>query len=400
MSLFNKWKFNIKIHYTWTFFSSILFLSPIITLYYKFYWLDIHDILVLTSIFTLFSTLLEIPTSTIWDTIGRVKVMKMSVLSSLFSFILIFLFPNIYIFYIAVFFSALWSALWSGTWHAKLQEDLEAASMQNQFWKVIWRLIALENIWKLFTPVVIYFVLKYFENWYRILAWLDVLAYSIWVFFVFKFIEFWKTEKYKNFNEFFISQKKVLKKAFNFLIWKNTLLFFLVLMILWNDLWYLARVLLPSLVDNWVKDFLSSYIIWFSVLAWILGNLIPQKLGEKLSWKKLFIVLIWINSILHFLAYLQVENNLILSIIFIFISFIIWIYWPTWNHIIMELTNIQEKATVRSLFLMIIWIFEAVFLFIFSFFDLKNSLLFLSIMIFISFILWIFSLFKKKKLPI
>jgi hypothetical protein len=54
------------------------------------------------------------------------------------------------------------------------------------------------------------------------------------------------------------------------------------------------------------------------------------------------------------LAYLEVENNLILSIIFILISFIIGIYGPTWNHIIMNLTNIQEKATVRSLFLMII----------------------------------------------
>jgi hypothetical protein len=77
-----------------------------------------------------------------------VKVMKFAVISSLISFIIIFLFPNIYSFYFAVFFSALWNSLWSWTGHAKLQEDLELAWKKDNFWKIIWRLIALENIWK------------------------------------------------------------------------------------------------------------------------------------------------------------------------------------------------------------------------------------------------------------
>ncbi len=104
MTLKEKWLYNLKIHYIWTFFSSFLFLAPILTLYYQFYWLTIHDIVVLSATFTLISTFLEIPTSTIGDTIGRVKVMEMSVLSSLFSIFLIFIFPNIIVFYIAVFF--------------------------------------------------------------------------------------------------------------------------------------------------------------------------------------------------------------------------------------------------------------------------------------------------------
>jgi hypothetical protein len=40
-------------------------LAPIITLYYKNFGLEIKDILILTSAFTLISSLLEIPTSTI-----------------------------------------------------------------------------------------------------------------------------------------------------------------------------------------------------------------------------------------------------------------------------------------------------------------------------------------------
>lgn len=392
-----KWLYNLKIHYIWTFFSSFLFLAPIITLYYKHFWLNISDILILSSVFTLFSSLFEIPTSTLWDTIWRVKVMKISVISSLASFIIIFLFPNIYFFYLATFFSALWNALWSWTWHAKLQEDLELSEKQNEFWKVIWRLIALENIWKLFTPVVIYFILKYFENWYRILAWLDIVSFTIAVFFVFKFIETWKIKTYKNKTDFLSIQLETFKNWLHFFLSSKKLLLFLWIMVLWDDLWYLAKVLLPNLVKNGVSDFLSSYIIWFSILAWILWNLLPQKIWDKLSWEKTFIFLIWINSILHILWSYFVDNNFILSLIFIFISFIIWIYWATWNHLLMYLSKIQEKATVRSIFLMIIWIFEAIFLFVLSFFNLKFSLLFLWITMFVAFLIWILKFTRLEK---
>jgi len=391
------WLYNLKIHYIWTFFSSVLFLVPIITLYYKNFGLEIKDILILTSVFTLISTLLEIPTSTIWDTIGRARVMRMSVLSSLLSFILIFLFPSIYIFYLAVFFSALWNALWSWTAHSHVQEAMEISGNKNNFWKIIWRLIALENIWKLITPVVIYFVLKYISNWYSVLAWLDVLFYSIWVFFVFKFTELWKVIKYNNKKDFIKSQIHTFKNASKFLFKTKNILFLLIIMIFANDLWYLSRVLLPSLVENWVDDFLSSYIIWFSVLAWILWNLLTQKLWDKFEYEKIFVFLILLNSILHFLAYFYSDNNLILSIIFIFICFVIWIYWPSWNHLVMWYTDIVEKATTRSLFLMILWIFEASLLFILSFVSLEKGLLFLAIFILIWFIIWLFSLTKEIK---
>lgn len=391
------WLYNLKIHYIWTFFSSVLFLAPIITLYYKNFWLSIQDILILTSVFTIISSLLEIPTSTIWDTIWRVKVMKFSVLSSLIFFIIIFLFPNIYSFYFAIFFSALWNALWSWTGHSKLQEDLEFSWKQKEFWKIIWRLIALQNLGKLITPFFIYFILKYFENWYNILAGLNIIFYSIWVIFVFKFIENWRIIKYNNKKEFLKSQISTFKKSFNFLFKSTNIVYLMIIMIFANDLWYLSIILLPSLVENWVKDFLSSYVIWFSILAWILWNLLPQKLWDKFSYEKVFIYLIFINSILHFLAYLFVNNNLIISLIFILISFIIWLYWPSWNHLIMWYTDILEKATTRSLFLMIIWIFEAILLFILSYISLEKWLLFLSISIFIWFIIWVYKTIKIKK---
>lgn len=108
---------------------------------------------------------------------------------------------------------------------------------------------------------MIYFVLKNFESWYRILALLDVLFFIIAVIFVFKFVEIWEVKKYINKKEFLNSQIIAFKNWINFFVKSKNILVFLLIMILWNDLWYLARVLLPNLVENWVSDFLSSYVI-------------------------------------------------------------------------------------------------------------------------------------------
>ena len=242
MSLKEDLLFNIKIHYIWTIFSSILFLWPIITLFYKLYWLDIQWIILLTAIFTVFSTVFEIPTSTLWDSIWRRIILRLSVISSMVPLLIYFFFPTIAMFYVAIIFSSLWSALWSGTGHAKLQEDLEASGKEKEFWKIIGRLIALSNIWKLCTPLIIYFILKYFNNeGYHILAGLDILFWSIAVFFVFQFREVQDINlvKWKTIKEFFRIQKTIFKKWFTFISSTKNLIYLLILMIIWNDLGYL-----------------------------------------------------------------------------------------------------------------------------------------------------------------
>jgi len=46
---------------------SFAFLSPVISLYYKFYGLEVSDIIFISSIYYFFIFLLEIPTSTLGD---------------------------------------------------------------------------------------------------------------------------------------------------------------------------------------------------------------------------------------------------------------------------------------------------------------------------------------------
>ncbi len=181
--LIKVWEKNLKIHYFWTFLISFAFLSPVITLFYQFHWLDVKDIIFISSIYYFFVFLLEIPTSTLWDNFGRVKTMIYSVVAWFIPLFIYLFLPSYKMFFVAIFFSALWQALWNGNAQAKLEDDLSAIWNKADFWKTIWKLISLTQIWKLLTPIIIYFVLKYFYNWYSILVSLDLLVW-IWVFFI------------------------------------------------------------------------------------------------------------------------------------------------------------------------------------------------------------------------
>lgn len=380
--------YNLKIHYLWTFFSSFLFLSPILTLYYHYYWLSIHQILVLSSLYFIFSALFEIPTSLLGDSFPRRYVLRLSVLCSLGAFIIYAFFPSEFNFYFAVLFSALWTSLWSWVWHSKLQEDLEAAGLENEFWKIIWHLIALQNVWKLLTPIGIYFVLKYFSNWYHILAILDVLTWIIATFFVFKFkpVKDVNYLKWKSLYEMIKYQWKVLKNSFNFIFLNKKFRQFLLVVILTTDFWYLWKIIFPDLVISGIKDYLTSFIVWFSTLAWILWNLIQSKIAKRFWYINAFKWIIFLNFCLYFLCFTFYDNNVILSSLFVLISFTIWMRYPVRNHIFMENTNIQEKATVRSLFMMFLSVLSGIFLFVSSFIPVPIILGILSMMMLIWFL--------------
>lgn len=393
------WLYNLKIHYIWTFFSSVLFLAPIITLFYSHYWLSVNGIVLLIAVETLMWTILEIPTSTIWDSIWRVRVLKYSVLASFITILIYFLFPSVFMFYIAVFFSALWRSLWSWTGQAKLQEDLEVAGMQKDFWKVIWRLIALQRIGQLVTPIVIFFILKYFSNSYQILAWLDVIFWIIAMFFVFKFREINSNNivSGKKIKEKFIIQVEILKNSFKHMKNHKWLIALLWVMIFANDLHFIWNILLPTIVANWVKDFLSSFIVWIVTLVGIIGSGINHKISDKFWLVNTLIWIIFINAILHFLSFFFFDTRFILVSLYVMITFIIWIYAPIRNHLLMNFSNINEKATVRSIFLMIVGLFEWWFLFIFSFMQIKFWILVLAIMMIISLIIWFKYLLNSKE---
>ena len=373
------WEKNLKIHYFWTFLISFTFLSPVISLFYQFYWLEVSDIIFIWSIYYFFIFLLEIPTSTFWDNLGRVKTMIYSILVSFIPLFIYLFFPSYEMFFVAIFFSALWQALWNGNAQAKLEDDLGVLWNKADFWKTIWKLISFTQVWKLLTPIIIYFILKYFDNWYTILVSLDLFVWVL-VFFVisrFKEIDDSYIVKTKWIYNSFKLHIKTITESFKYLFSSKLIVFLLISMLFWTDLYLLAKVILPIIVDYWVEDYIWSIVVWFATLSWILWSLSGSKIAWKIWWKNSFSLFILLNMIFHLLAFYFFDNKLILTILFLFITFVEFAYMPIRNHILMNLTPVRAKATIRSLFISILLLYQFILLFIFSFVEIKLSLLFI-----------------------
>jgi len=371
------WEYNLKIHYFWTFLISFAFLSPIISLYYQYYWLKVSDIIFIWSIYYFFIFLLEIPTSTLWDNLGRVKTMIYSIWAGFIPLFIYLFFPSYEMFFVAIFFSALWQALWNWNAQAKLEDDLGALWKKVDFWKTIWKLISLTQVWKLLTPVVIYFVLKYFDNSYEILVSLDLFVWVLVFLVISRFKEIddsyikktnWILNSIKLHTETIIDNTKYLYSS-------KVIIFFLISMLFWTDLYLLSKVILPVIVESWVKDYIWSIIVWFATLFWIFWSLSWSKIAWKIWWKQSFRLFIFLNMVLHFFAFLFFDNKLILIIIFLFITFVEFAYMPIWNHILMQLTPVRAKSTIRSLFISILIWYQFIVLFLFSFISINLALL-------------------------
>jgi len=393
------WEYNLKIHYFWTFLISFAFLSPVISLFYKFYGLEVSDIIFITSIYYFFIFLLEIPTSTLWDNLGRVKTMIYSVLAGFIPLLIYLFIPSYEMFFVAIFFSALWQALWNWNAQAKLEDDLGALWNKADFWKTIWKLISLTQVWKLLTPVVIYFVLKYSNNSYEILVGLDLF---IW------FLVFLVISRFKEIDDSYIKRTKWLLNSIKlhtetiletakYIYSSKVIIFFLVSMLFWTDLYLLSKVILPLIVESWVEDYIWSIVIWFATLFWILWSLSWSKIAWKIWWKESFRLLIFLNMLLHFLAFFFFDNKVILTIIFFFITFVEFAYMPIRNHILMKLTPIRAKATIRSLFISMLLLYQFIVLFLFSFISVELALIIIGFLMICAIITSRYIEFESKK---
>ena len=393
------WLQNLKIHYIWTFFSSFVFLWPIISLYYLHYNLDIGDIIFLWALYKIFLFVLEIPTSTIWDTWSKSKTMLLSAISSFFSVILYLLFPTYSVFILAVFFSALAQAFWSWTGHAKLEEDLNFAWKKDDFTKVLGQLIALLRLWTLLTPIFIFYILKNFDNWYQILAFVDVIIWWIVLFFVAKFKDL-ETKNYKDLSWWikknFLIQKDTLKESFKFLKENKKLSLFLILILLWTDWGLLAITYLPIIVDiNSIEDYFSSFFTLWVTISSIIWGILAHKISKKF-WNNLVIAILFILLwIWHILISFFNDNIYILTWIIILSTFVSVVVFTLWNGVLVKLTQKTQKSTVRSIFLSIISIYWFLILFFLSKLNINLAFLIIGIIIIFS---WIMFLFLRKKI--
>jgi len=370
------WLNNLKIHYIWTFVSSFLLLTPVLWLYYLHYGLEIKDIILITAFYNIFIAILEIPTSTLWDTWSRVKVMLLSVISIWIWILIYFFFPFYEMFFVAVFFTALWEALWSWTAHAKLEEDLKASGKKDEFWKVIWRLIALQRWGSLFAPILIFLILKFLppENSYHILAWLDILLWIFVIFFVSKFREIETDYKIKTkwLKDNLNVQLNTLKKSFKFVFWTKKITLLLLLVILWSDAWYLISIFLP-LIKTWgLADYTSSAFVWTITFFTIIWALSADKIWKKLWQNRALILLFSLKWLVYLWLFFLWWSIIFETIWIILVTFLIFASQPIWNTLLIECTKDNTiKSTTRSIFFSFIWVYNYFLLLLISFFEVQ-----------------------------
>lgn len=266
---------------------------------------------------------------------------------------------------------------------------MNALWKKTEFWKTIWKLVSLVQIWKLLTPLIIFFILKYFESWYSILAFLDLIVWS----FVFLIIS-----RFKEIDDSYIRKASWFKNSLklhldtiydSFLFMKSSkiIVVFLISMIFWTDLYFLAKVILPVIVDSGIEDYISSIVVWLATLSWILWSMSSSKIAWKIWWKNSFSLFVFLNMLFHFLAFCFFDNKFLLTVLFIIITYIEFCYIPVRNHILMDLTPVRAKATIRSLFISVLLLYQFVFLFVLSLLEIKLWLLIIWLFMIISIIM-------------
>ncbi len=352
---------NIKLHAWMNFLSWVAFLWPVIWALKYSVWLSIPQIVLIYNIWTIVVWLFEIPTSVIADTIWRKISLVSSMICNLIAALVLLIYPSFIWFLIASIFWWLMLAFWSWAGQAFLDENLKICWRQKEFWKVIWDFWFYNKIWWLITPIIASGVLLYSQKlstwifWYRVLAFMDLIIALILLIIVMRLIENtdikekvdWIDNIIKhNFN----TAKKWIINVFN----NDKLRFILIYKCLSNSVAYLFIIFTPFVLKLWMPD----WYVWIVMTCATIWGMISSKNAFKIS-KRYWYNFTWVlgsvlQGILLIFAGLILNNWVILIVIYILFEMAEELWYPSWNHIVVEHSQGMAIATTRSI---IFWTF-------------------------------------------
>lgn len=345
-------KQNIKIQWRINFLAGVVFLVPIISIFYKYTGLSLFEIILISNVFTFSIRIFELPTSVLADTTGRKKSLIYSVVANFISALLIFIYPSFIGFCIAALFQALYSSFWSWTGQAFLQENLKILGKEKKFGKVIGSFMFYEQIATIISPLLASFILKTFgDAWYTLLAGIDVTFAILLVILTTTLTETTIIQqKFKNMKEAIQVNIKTAKQAIKYVFWSEKLKVFLLYRSLSHHVLFFWIILLPLLAENGMDDWFSWVIKTLFVLWTMFASKYAYKIGEKygynISWVTStiaqWICLIIVSFFLH--------SWITIAVIYFFFSIFDGLIWPSRNHSLVELTKQWKTlATTRSI---------------------------------------------------
>jgi len=374
---------NIRLR-SWIYFlSGMTFLIPIITLFYKYTWLSIFDIVIISNVSTLAIWIFELPTSVIADTMWRKRPLVISVICNLISAIFILIFPSFRWFVIASFFSWLYFAFGSWTCEAFLEDNLRIIWKEKDFGKEMWNLMFLGTLASVITPIIAWIILKFFwDSWYTILIILDIIFILWFMFFTLKLKEVVIIQKFNNFRELFVKNIEIAKTAFQNVFYNPNLRLLLIYRSFANHVAFFFIISLPVLVQGGMSERIGGVVVAVAWVTSMFASKFAYKIGERKSYSSVRVFSTIAQAILMILAWFLVQYWIWFAIVFIVFNLFEWFWMPSRNHVLVWQTWWKAIATTRSIIFGIFALYTTLWKQVLSFFDVKYALI----------IMWIFIL--------
>ncbi len=381
----------MRIHGLINLISGIVFLIPIITLFYKYTGLNLAQIILISNITTFSMFLFELPTSVRADTAGRKKSMFISVVCNVISAVMILLFPSLRGFAIAAFFAALYGSFRSGTGQAFLEENLRILWREKEFGKHIGRFMFYGELVALITPLIASGILKLFgDAGYTMLAGLDVISALILVSLVIKLKEPYPIHKKMMTIKEAIQKNRETAKTAIANVFKNKKTRLLVIYrSLSHHVAFFWIIFLPMLSNNGMPDRYGWFVATIISIGGIFALKYAYKIGEKYSYN--FARILWtsVQWLLLIIAGLLTGSRIRLIIICFVFEIFDGLRQPSRNHVLVQLTKGKAIATTRSIIFAIFALYMTGGKQLLSLFEPKYALIGLGVFIIIvNIVLW------------
>lgn len=371
---------NILLQSRINFLSGVVFLVPLITLFYKYVGLSLAQIIIITNISTLAVWLFELPTSVRADTAWRKKSLVVSVICNFIGALLILVAPSYTGFIVASIFSGLYFAFWSWTGQAFLEDNLRILWEESAFGKKIGHLMAMENLAGLITPLIASAILKFFwDGGYTILALLDVLSALALVILTLQLRELNVYEKLTSWKHSLKTNLETAKTAIKNVVSNKSLRLLLLYRSLANHVAFIFIISLPLRVQYGMPEWMAWVLATIGTVAVMLANKYTYKIWEKYSYNTAWVIATVSQAILLIFIGLFVKNWIVMSVLLVFFSLFEWMRQPAWNHVLVEQTQGKAIATTRSIIFSIFALYTTFGKQVLSFFNPQYALIWLGI---------------------
>lgn len=341
---------NIRLQGLINMFAGFLFLTPVVTLLYKYTGLGLVEITLIANVATICMWLFELPTSVLADVVGRRPSLLTAVVFNLLGTLTILLFPQFWGFIVASVFAACYWSFWSGTGQAFLEENLRTLGEEKSFGKVIGRFMFAEQLAGLLCPLVAAGILYFFANsGYTILAAFDVVGALILVILTFLLREVGQTVLLEKEEKKVHRYWQTMSSAISSVRTNKDIRLLVIFRCFANHVSYLPLVIFPVLTRTGMPEYAAGIVGAIATLGVMIVLLLGHRFSEKYSYTASWVTASLLQALLLLIAASVLGNWWLLAVVYILFMACDGLWHPAWNHVLVQVVHGKAIATTRSI---------------------------------------------------